>query len=154
MLDYWNETLENISKDQRKDTFRMIVNDRIYKVPLSYALGISPYITNQYIKDPTFKELNINISDNNKIQEEFCKFIKGEKISSELFYEIGVNLENIEMIKKWSKSEELTKGRVMKIIKANRKIFHNYYNNETDHNNSEIKNLCICHNFEYIEIFL
>ena len=131
MLSYWNETLENISKDPRKDSFKMIVNNIIYEVPLSYAFGISPYITNQYLKDPTFNELNIkiNISDNNnnknKIQEEFCKFIKGGKISSEIFYKIGINLENKEMIKQWSKSEKLMKERVITIIKANRKISHN-----------------------------
>lgn len=40
MLHYWNETLENLSKDQRNDKFKFIINDKIYEVPLSYALGI------------------------------------------------------------------------------------------------------------------
>ena len=51
MLNYWNETLENISRDQRNDKFIFIVNDVRYEVPLSFALGISPLITEQYLKD-------------------------------------------------------------------------------------------------------
>jgi len=51
MLSYWNETLKNISQDQRKDKFVFIVNNIRYEVPLSYALGISPFITEQYLKD-------------------------------------------------------------------------------------------------------
>ena len=38
MLNYWNETLENIRKDSRNDKFKIIVNDHSYEVPLSYAL--------------------------------------------------------------------------------------------------------------------
>ena len=63
MLSYWNDTLESLSKDQRNDKFKMIVNDTIFEVPLSYALGISPLITQKYLKDPTFNELNIKLAD-------------------------------------------------------------------------------------------
>ena len=37
MLNYWNETLENISKDQRNDKFRLNMNNIIYEVPLSFG---------------------------------------------------------------------------------------------------------------------
>ena len=137
---YWNESLENIIKDQRNDKFKIIVNDFIYEVPLSYALAISSIITEQYVKDPTLNKFNIiinsnensneTINENNKIndkkiQEEFSKFIKGEKISSEIFYEIGIKLQNKEMIKEWNKKQKLTKETVMKIIKGNHKLYNN-----------------------------
>ena len=128
MLRYWNETLENISKDQRKDKFQIIVNNIPSEIPLSYALGISPLITEKYLKDPTFKELRITINNNEinrsskEIQEEFRKFFKGEKISSELFYAIAINLENKEMINEWSKCQELTKENIIKSIKAKHQI--------------------------------
>ena len=63
-LKYWNETLENIIKDQRNDKFKIILNNIVHEVPLSFALGISPFITEEYLKDPTFKELNIRINNN------------------------------------------------------------------------------------------
>ena len=135
MFQYWNETLENIIKDQRNDKFKIIVNDLIYEVPLSYALAISSIITEQYLKDSTLNKFNIKINtkenkkiNGQKIQEEFSKFIKGEKISSEIFYKIGIHLQNKEMIKEWSKKQELTKETVMTIIKAN----HELYNNRKD----------------------
>ena len=108
------------------------MNDFSYEVPLSYALAISSIITEQYLKDPTLKKFNIKISPNGnkkindkKIQEEFCQFIKGEKISSEIFYQIAINLQNKEMIKEWSKKQELTKETVLTIIKANHKLYNN-----------------------------
>ena len=131
MLRYWNETLENISKDQRKDKFQIIVNNRPYEIPLSYALGISPLITEKYLKDPTFKKLTITVNNNEinrsskEIQEEFSKFFKGEKISSELFCAIAINLENKEMINEWSKCSELTKENIIKRIKAKHQISSN-----------------------------
>ena len=135
MFQYWNETLENIIKDQRNDKFKIIVNDLIYEVPLSYALAISSIITEQYLKDSTLNKFNIKINtkenkkiNGQKIQEEFTKFINGEKISSEIFYQIGIHLQNKEMIKEWSKKQELTKETVMTIIKAN----HELYNNRKD----------------------
>ena len=65
---YWNETLENVIKDQRNYKFKIIVNNIVHEVPLSFALGISPFITQEYLKDPTFQELHIRI--NNTIKEE------------------------------------------------------------------------------------
>ena len=64
MLHYWNETLENIIKDQRRDKFKINVNHKIYEVPLSYALGISPLITENYLKDPSFKEIKFSEKTN------------------------------------------------------------------------------------------
>ena len=137
MLKYWNNTLENISKDQRNDKFKMIVNKVIYEVPLSYALGISPLITERYLKDPTFDEMHININESlekedKKIQDEFSKFIKGENISREIFFEIGNQLKNNEMIKEWRKSQKLTKEDVIRSIKAYHQNFKNQNNNEIE----------------------
>ena len=101
------------------------------EITLSYALGISPLITEKYLKDPTFKELRITINNNEinrsskEIQEELRKFFKGEKISSELFYAIAINLENKEMINEWSKCQELTKENIIKSIKAKHQISSN-----------------------------
>ena len=98
MLSFWNETLKNISQDQRKDKFVFIVNKIRYEIPLSYALGISPYITKQYLNDPTFREFEIKIEnvntkeDNNikkNIEEEFSNFLRGKEIRKEVFLEIG-----------------------------------------------------------------
>ena len=151
MLNYWNETLENLNKDQRNDKFSLIVNKVIHKVPLSYAIGISSLISEKYLKDPTIKELdiNINICGNNndnksekEIQEEFSKFIKGNKISSEMFYEIGIQLKNKEMIKKWKKQEslkELTKEIIMKNIEANRRIFNKNENEKIQNMKEELE---------------
>ena len=53
--------------------------------------GKSPFIVEKYLKDPTFNELNMKLlgqKTNDDIVEEFKKFIKGEKIPSEIFYEI------------------------------------------------------------------
>ena len=106
----------------------MIVNNVIHEVSLSYALGISPFIADSYQKDPTLHELKITINcqDNKisdkEIQEGFCKFIKGGKISKDLFYEIGIVLENKEMIKKWSDSLEFSKETIIKSIKAYHQI--------------------------------
>ena len=137
MLKYWNNTLENISKDQRNDKFKMIVNKVIYEVPLSYALGISPLITERYLKDPTFDEMHININESlekedKKIQDEFSKFIKGENISREIFFEIGNQLKNNEMIKEWRKSQKLTKEDVIRSIKDYHQNFKNQNNNEIE----------------------
>ena len=104
MLNYWNQTLENLLKDPRNDKFEFIVNNTVYEFPLSYAFAISPLITEKYLKDPTFNKLTIILNQNGKnnirdtkIEEEFKKFIKREKISREIFYEIGMNLKNQEM---------------------------------------------------------
>ena len=56
-----NETLKNMSQDQRKDKFVFIVNNIRFNIPLSYALGISLFITEQYIKDPTYRQFEIDI---------------------------------------------------------------------------------------------
>ena len=72
ILSFWNDTLKNISQDQRKDKFAFVINNIIYKVSLSYALGISPFITEQYLKDPTFNRFEIK--DKEKIEEEFLNF--------------------------------------------------------------------------------
>ena len=145
MLRFWNETLENISKDQRNDKFTIIVNNFSYKVPLSYALGISPFITENYFKNPTLHkvELNINVTGNSsksekEIQEEFSKFIKGNKISREIFYEIGIQLKNKEMIKKWKK-QELTKETIIKTIEADRRIFSKNKNEEIQNIKEELE---------------
>ena len=132
MLSYWNETLKNISQDQRKDKFVFIVNNIRIEVPLSYALGISPFITEEYLKDPTFKEFKININirhenenakekenkDKEKLEEEFLKFVKGKEIRKEIFVEIGKQIKNKEMIKKWKNSNEKNKESIMKYIKS------------------------------------
>ena len=126
-LKYWNETLENIIKDQRNDKFKIIVNNTVHEVPLSFALGISPFITEEYLKDPTFKELNIRINNNTlkeeEIKKEFGKFIKGEEISSEIFYEIGNVLKNKEMLKEWNKNQKITKETINKMIQINHKLY-------------------------------
>ena len=104
MLNFWNETLKNISQDQRKDKFKFIINKIMFEVPLSYALGISPLITEKYLKDPTF--LTFEIEDKEKIEEDFSKFIRGEKIRKDVFIKFGRLLKNKKMIKKWKKSEK------------------------------------------------
>ena len=120
MLSFWNETLKNISQDQRKDKFIFIVNKRRYELPLSYALGISPYITEQYLKDPTFRELEI--SDTEKIEEEFLNFVRGKAIKKEIFIKIGKLLKNKEMMKKWKKSNNISKETVIEYLKCMKEI--------------------------------
>ena len=99
MLSFWNETLQNIRQDQRKDKFVFIINNRIFELPLSYAIGISPLIGEESLKDPTFHKFEIN--DEEKIEQEFSNFISGKDISKEIFLKIGILLKNEEMIKKW-----------------------------------------------------
>ena len=112
MLNYWNETLENISKDHRAEKFEIILNDIKHKVPLSYALGISPLITENYLKEPTYNKFEININnddtelDEKIIQEEFVKFMNGQYLSRDVYFAIGVQLQNKEMIEEWNKSRE------------------------------------------------
>ena len=69
MLCYWNETLKNISQDQRKDKFVFTINKIRFEVPFSYALAISSQITEKYLKDPTVNE--IEIEDKEKIEKNF-----------------------------------------------------------------------------------
>ena len=104
MINFWNETLQNISKDQRKDKFVFLVNDKRFEVPLSYAIAISPFIGEEFLKDPTFQ---MNIQDQEKIEEEFSNFIQGKEIRTEIFLKIGKFLKNQEMITKWKKTIEL-----------------------------------------------
>ena len=146
MLSYWNETLENISKDKRNDTFNLVVNKIIYRVPLSYALGISPLITEKYLKDPTFHEFEIsinkdklNISNEEYIQTAIKKFIHGQNLSSDIFFEIGSHLRNKEMIQQWKKSNGLKKETVIKVIEANRKIYDNNINQEINNIKEELQ---------------
>jgi len=122
-LRFWNQTLQNISQDQRKDKFVFIINNEIFEVPLSYALGISPLITDQYLKDPTFREFQI--SDKAKIEEEFLNFIEGKKISKEIFIKIGQFLKNKEMIAIWKRSFKSPKERATEYIKCIHEIDHN-----------------------------
>ena len=56
MITFWNETLENISKDKFREKFNFIVNKTVYTTPLSFALGISPLVTQKYLIDQTFNE--------------------------------------------------------------------------------------------------
>ena len=128
MLSFWNETLKNISQDQRKDKFRFIINKIIYEVPLSYALGISPFITEQYLKDPTFRKLKID--DKEKLEEEFSNFIRGKAIPKEIFIKLGKLLKNKEMVAKWKNSNPITKETVIENIKSIREIY--YQNNENN----------------------
>ena len=134
MISYWNETLENLIQDQRNDKFKLIVNNCIYPVPLSFAIGLSPLITEKYLQDPTYHELNIKLNNSNsalsddEIQNEFSNFIKGEKISKNLFYEIGIILKNKDMIKKWKKSQELSKEVCIQFIIGNRKLLNKNIN--------------------------
>ena len=139
MLQYSNETLENIIKDQRSDKFNFIVNQKSFEVPLSFALGISPLITEEYVKDPTFREfkITINISDINKkelsekeIQKDFSYFLQGQKISREIFYQIGLQLKNKEMIKKYYQNQNQTQNKdnmlkKLKHIQESQDLFHN-----------------------------
>ena len=123
MLSFWNETLKNISQDQRKDKFVFIINKIRYNVPLSYALGISPLITENFLKDPTFRELEINDSEN--IEKEFSNFLNGKEVRKETYVKIGKFLKNKEMIKKWKKSNKLTKETVIEYIKCINQINNN-----------------------------
>ena len=92
MLSFWNETLKNISQDLRKDKFFFIINKNRYEVPLSYALAIFQYITEEYLKDPTFREIENN--DKEKIEDEFLNFIRGKEIEKEIFIIIEKLLKN------------------------------------------------------------
>ena len=135
MLSFWNETLKNLSQDQRKDIFVFIVNKIRFEVPLSYALGISPLITDQLLKDPSFKELEI--TDNEKIENEFSDFIRGKEIRNETFFKYGHLLKNREMLKKWKESEELTNKTVFQYLKG---IFDIYKNDNKD-NSGEMREI-------------
>ena len=115
MLSYWNETLQNIIQDKRRDKFVFIVNKIRYEVPLSYALGISPYITKQYLNDPTFREIEIN--DKEKIEDEFSKFISGKEIKKNAFIKFGKLFKNEEMIEKWKLTKKITKETVIESLK-------------------------------------
>ena len=142
MLSYWNETLQNVSQDQRKDKFVFVVNKIRYDVPLSFALGISPYITHQYLNNPTFREFEIN--DKEKIEEEFLNFIRGKEIRNETFIKFGKILKNKEMIKKWKNSNELTKERAIEYLKLMHEIEEVNNNKDTKYfiykgNNEDIK---------------
>ena len=144
MLSFWNETLENISQDQRKDKFIFNVNKIMYEVPLSYALGISPLITAKYLKDPTYREMEIQ----ENIEEEFSNFIKGKKIRKETFLKIGKLLNNKEMIQKWRKTKRITNETVIEYLKCLNEI----YNSENSNKNQEsiIKEEDIKEAIEYI----
>ena len=119
MLKYKNESLENLKSDKRNDKFSFIVNSIIYKVPLSYALGISRKICQLYLQDPSIKEYYINIENNYK---DFEKLINGENIESEFVYKIGIILDNEEMINLYKKYNPLSKENVMKRIKITKEI--------------------------------
>ena len=138
MLNFWNETLKNISQDQRKDKFKFIINKIIFEVPLSYALGISPLITEKYLKDPTFQ--TYEIEDKEKIEEEFSKFIRGEKIRKDIFIKFGKLLKNKEIIKKWKQTEEMTKETVIEYLKNIEDIYYNNDNINNHNNNQENQN--------------
>ena len=107
MLSFWNETLKNISQDQRKDKFVFVINKIGFEVPLSYALGISPFITEQYLNDPTLRKFEI--TNKEKIEDEFSNFIQGKQIKKETFIQLGKIFKNNEMIQIWKDSFELTK---------------------------------------------
>ena len=126
MLSFWDETLKNISQDQRKDKFVFIINNFRFEVPLSYALAISPHVTQQYLKDPTYNEFEIQ--DQEKIEEEFSTFLRGQKIRKETFIKIGKLLKNKEMIKKWKMSNQMTEETDINSLKIINKI--NSKNNE------------------------
>ena len=126
-MKYWNQILENLSKDQRNEKFQIILNGTTYEIPLSYALGISSLITEKYFNDPSFHELKIKINEDNQmgdkeIQNEFQKFIHGEEISNEFYFAIGSSLENKEMIQNWSQNQTKTTKTIMNMINANHKI--------------------------------
>ena len=115
MLSFWNETLKNISQDQRKDKFIFIINKIRFEVPLSLALGISPFISEQYLKDPTYREFEIE--DKEKIEEEFSNFIRGKEIREKIFIKIGRIIKNTEMLKKWKYFKGVTKEKVIENIR-------------------------------------
>ena len=116
MMSYWNETLQNINQDQRREKFIFSVNKRKFEVPLSYALGISSFISEQYLKDPSFR--SFEIEDKEKIEEEFSNFIQGKEIKEETFIKFGKILKNQEMIKKWKNSFELTNKGVINYLNS------------------------------------
>ena len=126
MLNHWNETLENLSKDTRKDKFRLVFNGTIYEVSLSYALGISSIISERYQKDPTYNMFNLNINiqnmDDKQLQGEFFNFIHGQKISKELYLEIAFQLKNKKMIKKYNKNRGLKTESIIRCIKEYHKM--------------------------------
>ena len=106
MLSFRNETLKNISQDQRKDKFLFNVNNSTFEVPLSYAIGISPFILEKYLQDPTFRELKIE--DREKIEDILPNFLEGKEIPQEIFLKLGKLFKNKEMIQKWSKFHQIT----------------------------------------------
>ena len=140
MLSYWNETLKNISQDQRKDNFVFTINNKTVKVPLSLALGISPFITEQYLKEPTIREFKIEIkdkdNDDDMIEEEFSDFLKGKKIRKETFFKFGTILKKKEMIQMWKKSYELTNERVINYLKCLSEMKENKINNMDNKSNN------------------
>ena len=110
---YWNETLESISKDQRNDKFKFIINQNVYEIPLSLAIGLSPLISEKYLTDPTFNSFFIDDEDLNK---EFSNFLEGKPILDSIYYKIGKYLGNNKMIQKMLKKTEITKDTVGKLI--------------------------------------
>ena len=126
MLKYRNESLENLKNDKRNYKFAFVINSNIYKVPLSYAFGISRKICQLYLQDPSIKEYYINIEDNNK---DFEKLINGESVEIEFLYKIGIILDNEEMINLYKKYNPLSKENVMKRIKITKEIMKRYSEN-------------------------
>ena len=109
----------------------------IYKVPLSYALGLSKKICQLYLQDPSFKEYYINIEDNNN---NFEKMINGESIETEFLYQIGIILDNEEMITLYIKSNPLSKENVIKRNKITKEIMKLNSKNYNSSNNININN--------------
>ena len=117
MLSYRNEVLDNIRKDPRPDKFYFTINNSIYEVPLSYALAISSFIAEQYLIDPTFKELEIPTNET-----EFLNFISGKEITKETFIQLGTTFQNREMIQQWKHLNGLRKENVIERIKFSRVV--------------------------------
>ena len=145
MLQYWNQTLENIRKDPRNGQFKLIFNKKIYNVPISFALGISPYISFQYLNDPTFNEFEIKFDtdlNDEMIQKAFSNFLNGEKIGINLFYELGKQFKNKEMINIWKRNalDQLDQSKIDKRCLF-KKIFlsRNDINDPTEQNMDDIK---------------
>ena len=113
MLQYLNQTLNNLLKDSRSEKFTFINDKTEFKVPLSYALGVSSLITELFLKDPSNLQFDLNISG---YEGDFAKFLNGKEVHSNFLWKLGMRLKNSDIINYWKEKTTISMDNIFSRI--------------------------------------
>ena len=97
-MQFWNETLELLSKVSSKKMFTFEIQSIRYNVPIGFAIYLCPIISEVLLINPTLKSINLSTNDP---KHQFLNILEGKPVDPSFFYSIAKEMNNKKMIEQY-----------------------------------------------------